>query len=74
VNVLVLVGDIGEDDSTCDLLTRPTSGGVLEVRFSRCREAEEPKDRVRVLPQDVEPDAEDEWVDLVRGSKREQEE
>lgn len=64
MNVIVLVGDIGEDDSIGDFLTRPAKGRLLEVRLSWGREAEKPQDRVGDLDEDVEPDAENEGVDL----------
>lgn len=64
MDVVVLVGDIGENDSICDLLTRPAKGRLLKVGLSWRGEAKKPQDRVRDLNEDIEPDAEDEGVDL----------
>lgn len=66
MDVIVLVGDIGEDDAVGDFLTRPAKSRLLEVRLSRRWEAQKPENRVGNLDEDVEPDAEDEGVDLKR--------
>lgn len=68
MDVVVLVGDVGKYDAIGDLLACPARSRLLEVCFAWSGEAEKPKDRVRVLLQDLEPDAEDERVDLSKGS------
>lgn len=63
-DMLVLVADVREDDAACDIGAGPSEGDVLQVVLAGSREAEEPKNRVGVLCEDREPDAEDEGVDL----------
>jgi hypothetical protein len=63
-NVLVLVGDIGKDDSFGDLGACPLDCHLSQMRLARCWEAKKPQDRVGHLRQDAEPYPEDERVNL----------
>lgn len=65
VDVVVLLRDVGEDDAVGDFRTGPLERHLLEVRLAWRREAEQPEDRVAVLGEDREPDAEDVGVDLL---------
>lgn len=64
VDVLVLVGDISEDDAIGDVLTGPECGRLFEVRFTRGGKPEKPKNRVGVSLQDRQPESKDERIDL----------
>lgn len=69
--MLVLVGHVGENDSVGDILTRPLSSSFLEMLFAGRREAKEPKNRIRMLLENGQPETENEGIDLknVRVSK-----
>lgn len=64
VDVVILVGDVGENDTIRDAFAGPLERCRFEMSFSRRWETQQPQDRVWVLLKDVEPDTEDERIDL----------